>query len=116
MLPMGSIVTGVMMLALIFATPYAFAKKLKPLPHWVSLPVGLLVLAAGAWNVFWHASRHITEYWGIAALVSGTLLMITAGYILGFKRMPALLNQCKPIVLVVLLACMLHYGNTIYNL
>ncbi len=115
-LPMGSIITGVMLVALIFATPYAFSKNLNPLPRWVSLPIGLLVLAAGGWNVFWYALRHITEYWGIAALISGVLLMITAGYILNFKRMPKLLNQLKPIVLLALLACMLHYGYTIYNL
>ncbi|MEE9333293.1 MAG: hypothetical protein V3U65_04300 [Granulosicoccaceae bacterium] len=116
MLPMGTIITGVMLVALVFATPYAFAKQLKPLPKWVALPVGLLVLAAGGWNVFWYASQHITEYWGIAALISGGLLMITAAYILGFKRIPTLLIQGKPIVLLALLACMLHYGNTIHNL
>ena len=115
-MPMGTIVTACMLVALIFAIPYSLFKESKPLPRWIAIPIASLVFAAGAWNVFWYASRHITEYWGIAALVSGVLLMITAGYIVNDDRMPALLQRGRAIVLLALLACMLHYGITIYRL
>ena len=115
-MPMGTIVTASMVLALIFAIPYTLKKALQPLPRWISLPVGGLVFFAGAWNVFWYAAQHISEYWGVAALISGVLLMITAGFIVNFKRMPSLINRARPIVLIVLLGAMLHYGLTIYRL
>jgi len=115
MLPMGSIVTVTMLLGLLFATPYAVKSTLKPLPRWISYSVGVLVLLAGVWNVFWYALQHLTEYWGIAALISGALMMITAGYIMGIK-LPNWMSKIRPLVLIALLACMLHYGITIYRL
>ena len=113
---MGTVLTLCMLLALVVATPYSLSKSIKPLPRFVAIPIGLLVFIAGAWNVFWYALQHITEYWGVAALVSGVLLMITAGYIVNFERLPRLLNRCRPIVLLALLGSMLHYGFTIYRL
>lgn len=116
MLPMGTIITVCMLVALLAAAPYSVINTLKPLPRWAALPIGFCVFIAGAWNVFWYAAQHISEYWGVAALLSGVLLMITAGFIVNLKRMPALLTRYRAIVLLALLGFMLHYGLTIYRL
>jgi len=115
MLPMGTIMTVAMFVGLIVSIPYVLNKNLSPMPKWASIALGSVVMLAGAWNVFWYALQHLNEYWGIAALVSGILMMITAAYIFGVA-LPAWLVKAKPIVLFALLACMLHYGYTIYSL
>ena len=115
-MPMGTIVTVCMLIALIFAGPYALKKGLKPLPAFIAIPVGIVVFAAGFWNVFWYALQHLTEFWGIAALISGALMMVTAAYIMRFNKLPNTLQKARPVVLLGLLICMLLYGITIYRL
>lgn len=35
------------------------------------------VLLAGLWNSLWYGLRNYTEFWGIAALVSGVFMLLT---------------------------------------
>ncbi|GAA3935867.1 hypothetical protein [Litoribacillus peritrichatus] len=116
MLPMGTIVTFCMLIGLIFASRLPVLIRLQQLPKSVMMVIGFVVLAAGLWNVLWYALRHLTEFWGIAALLSGSLMVITAGYIINEKKMPGMLKQARPLVQLLLLACMLKYGITIYQM
>lgn len=116
MLPMGSIVTVCMFVGLVYALLQMFVKPVRQLPGFLHALVGGIVLLAGAWNVFWYAFRNITQFWGIAALVSGFALMLTGYYIIRIQTVSANLKKFMPIVLLVLLACMLLYGITIYRI
>jgi len=115
-MPMGTIVTVCMLIGLLFAVPYAINGKLKSMPSAISLLVGGIVFAAGGWNTFWHGLRHLTNFWGIAALVSGVFMMLTALYIMQLKSVPVGLLRIRPYVLVGLLICFLVYAITIARL
>ena len=111
MLPMGTIVTACMFIGLAAAAP-----PLKKLPLIIRKMGACLVLAAGLWNVLWYGVQHYNEFWGIAALVSGGLMIITALYVLAPPRLPAWLHPAKPFVLSLLLICAVFYAITIARL
>ena len=113
MLPMGTIVAACMFIGVLAAAEIPLIRKL---PSAVMKFLGLVVFAAGAWNVLWYALRHITEFWGLAALVSGLLMLITSGYLLAPNRMPGILAGLKPLVLALLFCCGLLYAITIARL
>lgn len=112
-MPMGTIVTVCMLIGLLFAVPYAFMSKLKPLPSIIAWLVGGLVFAAGGWNTFWHGLRHLTDQWGIAALISGVFMMLTAIYIMPIKSIPSGLSKLRLLVLAGLLVWFLIYAAAI---
>ncbi len=113
MLPMGTIMTGCMLLGLLFA---ARPTGIRRLPEVVQVSVGTLVFAGGAWNVFWHALRHVPEFWGNMALASGLLMMIAGVSIARPSALPEGLQRARPFWLLLLLACFVQYGWTIYHL
>ena len=113
MLPMGTIVTVCMFLGLIVATGLPL---IKTLPTIVKKSIATLVLAGGLWNTLWYGLQHLTEFWGIAALVSGILMIITAMYVLCINKLPDTLIKAKPFVLLALLCCGLLYAITIARL
>ena len=78
--------------------------------------VGSIVLAAGLWNVFWYGVQHFTEFWGLAALISGALMIQTSLYIFRVDRLPVVLLRVKPLVLILLLGCALMYAIKIASL
>ena len=59
-------------------------KACVPLITFKKIPILLrktgacVVVAAGLWNVLWYGLQHFTEFWGMAALVSGVLMITTA--------------------------------------
>lgn len=116
MLPMGTIMTLCMFIALLFASRLPVLRNLQRLPKWCLQFVAVIVLAAGCWNVLWYASQHISERWGQAALVSGLLMIITVSYIALPARVPTFLQRARPIVQILLLACAALYATTIYRL
>lgn len=116
MLPMGTIVTVCMLIGLVFAAPYAVNAKLKSLPSYLAWMVGSVVFAAGAWNTFWHGIRNLTNFWGLAALVSGIFMMCTALYILRYSSLPQWLKSARPVVLICLLISFALYATTIARL
>lgn len=116
MLPMGTIVTVAMFVGLLFAIQLPGLNLVQRLPLLLRQIVGGVVAALGAWNVFWHAIRHLTDFWGIAALVSGLLMMLTGVYIIKADWLPGGLRRLMPAVLILLLLCACFYGWTIINL
>jgi len=100
-LPMGTIMVVCMLIALLFST---------------RLPVINMLQKSPAWNVFWYALRHLTEFWGIAALVSGLLMLVAAAYIAINSGLPEWLQKVRPVILLLLTACMLLYAITIFRL
>lgn len=110
---MGTIVAACMLVGLLIA---ARLPVLEKLPVWLNAMIGWLVLAAGLWNVFWYALRHLTEFWGFSALISGVLMIITAGFILCPDRLPEWLRRLRPIMLVMLCGYFLLYAVTIARL
>jgi hypothetical protein len=109
MLPMGTIVTLCMFVGLIVAL-------VKKLPLKFRKACASVVLAAGLWNVLWYGLQHINEFWGIAALVSGALMITTSGYVLAPSKLPGLLLAIRPIILILLFGCAMLYAITIARL
>jgi hypothetical protein len=109
---MGTIITCCMIAGLIFAVP----PMAKSCPRPIRTIIGSLVLAAGLWNVLWYASQHFREFWGLAALCSGVLMVITSIYILKASWLPAFVRQSKPIIWLMLLGFAMLYAITIFRL
>ncbi|SFF82454.1 hypothetical protein SAMN05216175_101239 [Neptunomonas qingdaonensis] len=116
MLPMGTIMAGSMLTGLLLATRLPVLRRLQKLPAWFRNTLAFVVFAAGSWNVFWYALRHLDEFWGVAALVSGCLMLLTSAYIVNAKCLPRFLQKIRPGVLFLLLCCSVLYGVTIYRL
>lgn len=74
-----------------------------------------IILAAGIWNTFWHGLRHMTEFWGVMAIVSGLCLMATSLIVLQsrapnpLKNLAEQLVRMKPWVLAGLSVCFCMY-------
>ena len=113
MLPMGTIMAVSMVMAVLFAAHLPLLDKLAPILR--KLASGWVFLA-GTWNVFWYGVQHITEFWGVAALVSGALMLVTSVYIYKPEKLPISVQKARPLVLLLLSACACLYGVTIYNL
>jgi len=113
MLPMGTIVTVCMLVGVIVAAPIALVTKL---PLLLRKACACVVLAVGLWNVLWYGLQHLTEFWGIAALVSGVLMITTAGYVLIPSRLPGWIQKFRPVILLLLLGCAMLYAITIARL
>jgi len=113
MIPMGTVVTVVMLIGVVVGTVTLLWPRSA---GWLTRGAGCIVLLAGAWNVFWHWLRHPMEYWGLAALVSG-ILMLFVGAILVKNSPPRPWEKWLfPIGLALLALAFFHYANTIYHL
>lgn len=113
---MGTVVTVVMFIGLVYVTLQTYTQTVRQLPAFIHKAVGGLVFIAGAWNVFWYAIRHITQFWGIVALVSGVALMLTGLYLFKTDSTPPGLKKAMPLILLMLYGCMMLYAITIYRL
>ena len=113
---MGTIMTACMAIGLLFATRLPVVRELQKLPVFLTKIVAVVVFLAGSWNIFWYALQHLNEFWGVAALVSGVLMLLTAAYIFNSKLLPRVLQQVRPVVLFLLLCCSVIYGVAIYQL
>ncbi len=113
MIPMGTVVTVCMFAGLVIATPLPILRKC---PTLLLNLIGYIVLAAGLWNVLWYGVQHYTEFWGVAALTSGVIMILTALYILRIGWLPPVLYRVKPLVLLLLLGCALLYAIEIASL
>lgn len=116
MLPMGTIMAATMLIGASYATLQLVIKPLQKEGHLCSKLIAGLVLLGGLWNVLWYASQHITEFWGQAAFVSGSLMIMTALYIYKTAVLPKSLLLLRPVVLLALFGCSFLYGYTIYHL
>ena len=110
---MGTIVTVCMLVGVIVATPIALVTKS---PLLLRKAGACVVLAAGLWNVLWYGLQHLTEFWGVAALVSGLLMITTTGYVLIPSRLPGWIQTLRPVILLLLFGCAMLYAITIARL
>lgn len=116
MLPMGTIVTVCMLIGLLCLTAGIVNSRWHTLPKALAWSLGGLVFVGGAWNTFWHGLRHLGDFWGIAALISGVIMMLAGTCIIQGPNAPAWLQKIRWLVLVALLGCFLLYAITIYCL
>ena len=110
MLPMGTIVACCMFAGVIVA---ADLPLLRNIPDQIRRTIAVIVFIAGVWNSLWYGLQHLSEFWGISALVSGVLMIITALYVLMDNQLGQLPQKLKPVVLLVLLGYALMYAVTI---
>jgi hypothetical protein len=80
---MGIVVTVLMALGLLLSKPFssikcnAFGRNHKNV-NWV----GITLFLAGVWNAFWYGLQHLGSFWGMAALISGVLMIFSSLLIL----------------------------------
>jgi hypothetical protein len=80
---MAFVVSAFMLFGLLMASPWVPSglRVLRSRPAIVDvLASGLLV--AGLWNALWHGLRNLTNFWGVAALVSGLVMIAVADLLL----------------------------------
>jgi len=126
---MGIVVTIFMLLGLLLVSPW-LPNRLRVLRENPALvgALGAGLFAAGLWNALWHGLRHLGDFWGLAALVSGTLMVAVAILALqqrsqfGASRTGWLSRSyrfIRPLSLPIsvgLLACFLLYATTLVQL
>jgi hypothetical protein len=128
---MGIVVSVFMLMGLLLLWPWpsALTKPLHRRPVRVKV-IAVGVLLAGAWNALWHGLRHLDAFWGIAALVSGVLMMATAALVLRWNRrdaarIGAISGAVPPtavadalawLLFLALFACFLLYAVTLVQL
>ncbi|MEO8546341.1 MAG: hypothetical protein ABI434_22330 [Burkholderiaceae bacterium] len=124
---MGIVVCVFMLLGLLLLWPWSSptARGRQRRRAWArSIAIG--VLLAGAWNALWHGLRHLDAFWGIAALLSGLLMMATAARVLRrLLSIRTLANPAAPaasggltdrLLFVGLLVCFALYAVTLFRL
>ncbi len=122
---MGVVVTIVMLLGLMAmlssrVTALAWMQR-KPNTRIIIL----LLIVLGIWNSLWHGLRHLDSFWGIAGLISGIFMLLTALLLSADKNgiqqsivYPAY-KAIQPISWLIvfgLLACFLLYAITLIQL
>jgi hypothetical protein len=125
---MGIVVTVFMVLGLLHQSPISFlsfgrSAKNASLTNFIGC--GLLLM--GCWNIFWFGLRHLSVFWGQAALVSGVFMVMTALLILlsphsrwasnsFLKKLLYYIKPMLPLWLLGLLACAILYALTLIRL
>lgn len=84
-------------------------------------PLGLA--AAGAWNTFWYGLQNSASFWGMAGLITGVVMMLSAVVLTTqgnsnklIARLYAILNPFRVPLFVALLASFLLYLVTLIQL
>lgn len=125
---MGIVVTIIMLLGLSMVWPVPLLHRLLQRNTIASANlIALLLLLAGLWNSLWFGVQHITMFWGVAALVSGVLMVLLSVLVAiahgseFWKVRPVLLvcSKMQPIALWIksgLLVCFLLYAVTLIQL
>ena len=83
---MGIVVSIAMLLGLVILrpTPWRNGPRGRQDLRIVTFSVANLFVF-GAWNVLWYGLRHLSEFWGWAAIISGCS-MILSGFIIMVER------------------------------
>lgn len=116
MLPMGTIVTVCMLVGILCLIAQLAKTTANSLPGWLFRALGGIVFCAGAWNTFWHGLRNLTNFWGIAALLSGIIMMFAAVLVIRFSNKNRDNHLQRVVALVLLTAFFLLYAITILRL
>jgi hypothetical protein len=117
---MAIVVSVFMLLGFLMASPWVppGLRVLRSKSRVVDvLASGLLI--AGLWNSLWHGLRHLADFWGQAALVSGFLMIAVAILLLvehggdSWRRQPAAVRAhaaLKPLATVLVVGLALCFG------
>jgi len=123
---MGIVMAVFMLLGLLLVSPWKRSTLLGRPSVVRAASVGLMI--AGMWNALWYGLRHLNDFWGLAALISGILMVAVAiialaergtagssssGFVIRAYKM------VKPLslpIIVGLLACFLLYSITLVRL
>lgn len=126
---MGIVVAILMGLGVLLARPLPFAalRRWQQSRQWVgSVASGLML--GGLWNTGWHGLRHLNDFWGQAAVVSGILMMAVAVLLVverstagwgRFGPVRAIYKLLKPVsgaLVLGLLACFILYAVALVQL
>jgi len=124
---MGIVVTVFMALILFLSVPGPVERTLKKFQYSIFLVAFLL----GAWNAFWYGAQHIYDFWGMAAMMSGMLMMLTSLSNVSLENSPTAIQnvfgwlQAKvnslpqgfnELMLLMLLGCVCIYSYTLIML
>ncbi len=121
---MGIVVTIFMLSGLLVISP------------WPKLSLGMLrtnsnvvnfiasgLLLAGLWNSLWHGLRYLDHFWGLAALVSGFFMVMTAVLIFvdygkktGLQKIYSFIKPLSLLWVIGLFASFLLYAITLIQL
>lgn len=117
---MGIVVSVFMLLGLLMASPWVppGLRVLRSRPGVVDV-LGSGLLLAGLWNSLWYGLRHLGDFWGLAALVSGILMITVAVLVLlehgsdVWRRQSAAVRAhavVKPLAVVLVVGLALCFG------
>ena len=124
---MGIVVTVFMVLILILSIPNPIEKRL----HNHRQKIFIATFLMGAWNALWYGAQNTEEFWGLAALLSGSIMMITSLPNLPLEKSPAFIKHTlgwiqskvkllpqgfNEFMLLMLLACTCLYTYTLIQL
>ncbi len=119
---MGIVMTVAMLLGLIVLRPTPWSNDVKGQQdlRLVTFTAAVLVLS-GVWNVVWYGLRHVPEFWGWAAIVSGVSMLLAALIIFRERSNPlsgteSWLGAIKGFVVLVLAVCFMLYAVTIVQI
>ena len=80
---MGIVVTIVMLFGLVILRPTPWRSSLTLEPNMAFVAVAIVsLLVCGLWNFLWFGLRHLSEFWGWAAIISGLAMILSAQLII----------------------------------
>jgi len=119
---MGIVVTIAMLLGLVVLRPTPWrdgASENGDLRFVVFTSATLLL--TGLWNALWYGLRNLDSFWGVAALVSGIIMILAAMIIFLESGEPVVadstwVGSIRSLVVWALAACFLLYAVTLVQL
>ena len=87
---MGIVVTLAMLTGLwvLVLSPNSIFRKRSSDHSKMTIFAGSFLLIAGLWNAFWHGLQNINVFWGLAALITGLVMIASALVVLMSLRHP----------------------------
>ena len=124
---MGIVVTIVMLFGLVVLRPTPWRSSQTFEPNIVFVAVAVVSLAVcGLWNFLWFGLRHLSEFWGWAAIISGLSMILSAQLIITqhiiaqhserFNIIGTKLVKIKGIITSILALSFILYAVTIIQL
>lgn len=119
---MGIVVTVVMLLGLIVLRPTPWSKDhgQRQDLRLVTFTIAMLVVM-GLWNTLWYGLRHLGEFWGWAAVISGISMLLAAMIIFTERSNPlsateSWLGAMRNMIVGVLAVSFLLYAVTLVQI